>query len=1103
MKTKTSKATNDFFIELGALPYACLITDYNLSVQGFNKQAKDFFSLSDENVKQGLMKLKKSSAEALKSFIITNEKKLKSGSFFKSKELFLKRSKESFELMLVGDKDKLFLFLEKPYNESLPDLLSPLFDNFNDFFMVFDEDLNIIFASPALFKRLSVNKQNVENIKIDDFFNLPEGSSFKNYLTTDKSIFHIPLKSTHGEIIPVKTHLSQGKWAHKNVFFCLSRYEESRTLIEAALEESEKRFRIFLENSGSATFMCKNEKILYANRAACELLEYSYEELLDKPASIIFPKSQNSKSNITKNSKQRYQYIVYTKNQKEKWLDATISLIPFGDEDFYLLSAFEISAQKAALKALEQNELRYRSLFESSSDAILIIEDQKVIDCNQQALLLFEYQEEELKKLNIKKLFSQHKNQAPEIKSHKNPQRILCRGLRKSNTCFEAELSVSSIQINQKEFLQIILRDITEKKQFEEALKQSELKYRLLAENSLDLIWTCDKNFNFTYLSPSVYPLLGYKAFELVGKNIKTVMDDKSFYTIKKTYENAKKEKLSFIPTYQIEQIKKDQTRIWTETNSSLLEENGKYAGMVGTSRNVSKRKIIENEIRHSKEIAERANRSKNLFLANMSHEVRTPLNSILGFTDLLFNKETDNEKRKKLSFINQAGKNLLEIINDLLDFSKIEENRLEIIKGPFKLQELLDHLSQMFFLPSKKKNLDFKIEVEDKIPSLVIGDQKRISQILINIINNAIKFTSKGFIHVFCRYYHSQIVFKIKDSGIGIAKEKQKQIFDPFRQVHDMLQSDQSGTGLGLAISKSLAQLMKGDIYLDSKENKGSTFTVSIPLPSIQAKEEQLPHKETNVLEQHPMIKKWLSFWEEDEIEDLDIKALILNTLQKIKEQLPEIKEKIQNEKFVELKKIIHSLNGLCANLHIKDFHQSFFAMEKALSKESIQKSVIQYYYYEISGLLSSIPLSLFMSSKHILSSSGSHSKKEKKNIKILVAEDNPINQALMSNILDSLPCSYDIAQNGEVALDILEKEEVHILCLDIHMPKIDGLSLLKIIDESTHIKRPFIIGLSANALKSDEEKYLKAGCDVYLGKPFNIDHFKEVVLSVQQNFA
>ena len=363
-----------------------------------------------------------------------------------------------------------------------------------------------------------------------------------------------------------------------------------------------------------------------------------------------------------------------------------------------------------------------------------------------------------------------------------------------------------------------------------EVLKKSEEKYRTILENIEDGYYEVDIAGNMTFFNDAACRITGYSEDELMGMNNREYTEEKN---ASKLYREYNKVYETGIPTKRLdwEIVKKDGTTGSLETSISLITgSGGQPIGFRGIIRDVAERKELEREILEKKNSAEEATKAKSEFLANMSHEIRTPLYGIVGMTELALDTELDDNQKNIFQTINAEAGALQDVINDILDFSKIEAGKFDIENIPFDLRVTVQDVANSFAHRAEQKGLNSISFLSPNVPPLLIGDPARLRQIMVNLMGNALKFTHKGEL-----YFKGELVeeledrvkirFSIKDTGIGIPKDRQSTIFESFTQADGSTTRKHGGTGLGTTISKQLAEMMGGEIGFESEEGKGSTF--------------------------------------------------------------------------------------------------------------------------------------------------------------------------------------------------------------------------------------------------------------------------------------
>ncbi|WP_244603651.1 PAS domain-containing sensor histidine kinase [Methanococcoides sp. AM1] len=476
----------------------------------------------------------------------------------------------------------------------------------------------------------------------------------------------------------------------------------------------------------------------------------------------------------------------------------------------------------------------FETIFNSVNDGILIYDlEGRFLEVNQITCDNLGYQKDELLQMTGMDIIP------PELgekfigqifeKMNQGGGIIETMGRCKDGSLVPIEFNIRPIKYKGNPAILAVVRDITERKKAEKDLRESEYKFKTLFENANDAIYLTGLNGQLLEVNQMACDQLGYSRSELLQMKPQDidVIDDleKVGARINKILQD---EHIIFETTH----VRKDGSLMPAEISSRLIDYKGKKA-ILGISRDISKHKKAEEAMINSKLAAEAANHAKSEFLTNMSHELRTPLNSIIGFSDILCSEDFGalNETQKHYLYnVNKSGKHLLELINDMLDLSKIEAGKMKLFPEKFVVLDTINGIKSTMLPLAKKKDIDLKcsINIED---SIIVADALKFKQILYNLVSNAIKFTNRGgSVTIGVDRSDDQIFIFVEDTGSGISQNDQQKLFDPFIQLNSSLSKEYNGTGLGLALVKYFVDMHGGKVWVDSEVGKGSTFGFSIP---------------------------------------------------------------------------------------------------------------------------------------------------------------------------------------------------------------------------------------------------------------------------------
>lgn len=568
----------------------------------------------------------------------------------------------------------------------------------------------------------------------------------------------------------------------------------------------------------------------------------------------------------------------------------------------------------------------------------------------------------------------------------------------------------------------------------------------------------------------------------------------------------AKGQGIAEIPGIQ----RKDEIGALAKAANVFQKTNEQTSKLLLEAREMNQRQELLNiELATAKERAEQAAKSKSMFLANMSHEIRTPMNGIIGLVGLTLKTELTNKQRDYLNKVAYSGEIMMGVINDILDFSKIEVGKLDIECVEFNIESVLENLNSAILLRVQEKGLNFRIELSSNIPAKLNGDPLRINQVLLNLCNNAVKFTEQGEVVVTVGYYQTNeekpyLSIAVSDTGIGMSSEQADKIFDSFTQADGSTSRKFGGTGLGLTIVKQLVQLMGGEVSLTTKQGEGSCFTVTI---GVKANSSELMLSPLNLGRKQflylgapkPFVP--VAYWQILEpqpntftIEQNSDWAAVKSAVSSAGGDNTVVVLDVENSEW--LQPYIGQLSewigqgariGLIANLHPLNLKDSLHKVLSVpmLSHPFTPKKFERFLNVLVGTQVQTAPTQAVATSSEGMAQFNGH---------VLLVEDNRINQVVAGDLLEDFGLTYDIAGDGKQAVDkVTQTPNYDLVLMDIQMPVMDGYEATQTLRKLGHDSL-VICGLSANAMKQDFERAEQAGMNDYLTKPIEPEGLERV---------
>ena len=773
---------------------------------------------------------------------------------------------------------------------------------------------------------------------------------------------------------------------------------------DEALRESEERFRSLFERSADAILLQDGERLIDCNNAALKMLKCKRKEEIKNlhPAQIspeFQPDGRSSREiseEMTRKAfetgSHRFEWLGQRPNGEEIPIEITLTAIPSKGKRILFAMVKDITERKRVQEALLRSMDFLYKILDSIGDPIFVKDrDHRFVLVNESLCRLTGHSRQELLGNTDYEFFPKEQVdvfwEKDELVLRTGEENVNEETITDAKGEIRTIITKKTLYIDKagEKFIVGVIRDITERKAAEIAFQENMRFLQRLIDTIPNPIFYKDAGGFYQGCNLAFQRYLGLEREEIIGKTVYDI----SPRELAERYEQMDEALFQSpgIQIYESSVLNADGTRHDVIFNKATYTDSmGKVAGLVGVIIDITERKQMERELLRAKEGAETATKTKSDFLASMSHEIRTPMNAVIGMTGLLLEEDLTPDQRESVEIIRKGGEALLSIINNILDISKIESGMMELEQRAFDLRSCVEESLNLVMLKASKKGPPLLYEIDEKVPQRIIGDQIRLRQILINLLDNAVKFTEMGEVRLSVtgrrldgngHEIQHEVHFAVKDTGIGIPEDRLNRLFQAFSQVDVSTTRRYGGTGLGLAISRKLVEMMGGKLWVESLLGKGSTFHFTIQVTSA----------------------------------------------------------------------IIAPCEGA--------------------EPASIQKS--------------------------------GAAVRGDQSLRILLAEDNAINQKVALKMLKKLGYRADVAANGIEVLQALERQRYDLILMDVMMPEIDGL------EATREIRRrwphgPKIIAMTAAALKGDQEMCLAAGMDGYIAKPVAMDELKGVLESCKR---
>jgi len=911
---------------------------------------------------------------------------------------------------------------------------------------------------------------------------------------------------------------------------------------EARLNESMQRFRVLFDEAADAFLILDNGKFSECNQATVELLGYKDKaELLHKDPAVFSPEFQADGTRSNEKSAEMVQLAYENGGHQFDWLhvkkdgqvfpvDVTLTPIELDGKAVLLVVWHDLTERVKAAEDI--NRINFLSdialeLTDSAYWHIDYSDPDYYYQSDRSANMLGEPLKEDKRYHLQDEWFSRLLEANPETAdSTAERYQGAIDGkypIYESIYAYKRPIDGEIVWVhaagktvhdeNDKiRFMYGAYQNITRQKLAEDELQKTEKEFRNTFELAAVGIAHVGLDGTWQKVNQRLCEIVGYTEEELLKLTFQEITHsddlDADMNLIQQIIEKE-------IPSYSKDKryLHKDGSAVWINVTVALVcDEAGEPVHFISVIEDISRRKEMEKELKMAKNTADAANQAKSDFLANMSHEIRTPMNAIIGMSHLALQTKLDRKQRNYVQKVHRSAESLLGIINDILDFSKIEAGKLEIEHIDFRLEDVFDNLANLVGLKVEEKGLELMFDVPADLHTALIGDPLRLGQILINLGNNAVKFTEQGEIIIGTKLLETtdkraKLQFYVRDSGIGMTVEQTEKLFRSFSQADASTTRKYGGTGLGLAISKNLTEMMGGDIWVESEPEKGSVFNFTAwfdlqegELQSERANTSVLGSLKVLVVDDNASAREILTSMLTSfgfHVDQAASGTAAIDLLQAVQNsdpyQLIIMDWKMSEMDGVETTRVIQSGSAL-KEVPTVIMVTAFGREEARQAASDVRISNFLTKPVTPSTLLDGIMLTMGHEVKDVTRTASRLSETETaisflRGAKVLLVEDNEINQELALELLTSNGMSVEVVNNGQEAVDLLQEESFDGVLMDCQMPVMDGYEATRLLRQQDRYKTLPILAMTANAMAGDREKVIAAGMNDHIAKPINVN--------------